>query len=190
MTVNATDADDAINVNNGIIGYSILSEEPKSAQRMFTIDPQKGVISVIGTGLDREVGALAASWGTTWQLRSGTCHREPGMPEPRCLAGLGTCDPWLTVPCSGVSAAPNPSGICAGDIAGPPALLSPGSGWSASPLGGQWGCRQASVPAVNAMAGEGWRSRQVMLPEEGDTPDPITALTVVISSCRPLPTTR
>ncbi|XP_010577991.1 PREDICTED: cadherin-1 [Haliaeetus leucocephalus] len=54
MTVNATDADDAINVNNGIIGYSILSEEPKSAQRMFTIDPQKGVISVIGTGLDRE----------------------------------------------------------------------------------------------------------------------------------------
>uniref|UniRef100_A0A663FA77 Cadherin-1 n=1 Tax=Aquila chrysaetos chrysaetos TaxID=223781 RepID=A0A663FA77_AQUCH len=54
MTVNATDADDGINVNNGIIGYSILSEEPKSAQRMFTIDPQKGVISVIGTGLDRE----------------------------------------------------------------------------------------------------------------------------------------
>ncbi|NXH16013.1 CADH1 protein, partial [Bucco capensis] len=54
MTVNATDADDAINVNNGIIGYSILSEEPKSPQQMFTIDPQKGVISVIGTGLDRE----------------------------------------------------------------------------------------------------------------------------------------
>lgn len=57
MTVNATDADDAVNVNNGIIGYSILSEEPQSAQRMFTIDPEKGVISVIGTGLDREVGA-------------------------------------------------------------------------------------------------------------------------------------
>ncbi|KAM9269070.1 cadherin-1-like [Cariama cristata] len=54
MTVNATDADDAVNVNNGIIGYSILSEEPKSAQRMFTIDSAKGVISVIGTGLDRE----------------------------------------------------------------------------------------------------------------------------------------
>ncbi|XP_051485392.1 cadherin-1 [Apus apus] len=54
MTVNATDADDAINVNNGIIGYSILSEEPKSAQQMFTIDPEKGIISVIGTGLDRE----------------------------------------------------------------------------------------------------------------------------------------
>ncbi|NXF34834.1 CADH1 protein, partial [Nyctibius bracteatus] len=54
MTVNATDADDGVNMNNGIIGYSILSEEPKSTQRMFTIDPKKGVISVIGTGLDRE----------------------------------------------------------------------------------------------------------------------------------------
>ncbi|NXE16547.1 CADH1 protein, partial [Lophotis ruficrista] len=54
MTVNATDADDGINVNNGIIGYSILSEEPRSAQQMFTIDPEKGIISVIGTGLDRE----------------------------------------------------------------------------------------------------------------------------------------
>ncbi|NXT41627.1 CADH1 protein, partial [Pelecanoides urinatrix] len=54
MTVNATDADDGINVNNGIIGYSILSEEPKSTHQMFTIDPQKGIISVIGTGLDWE----------------------------------------------------------------------------------------------------------------------------------------
>ncbi|KAI1235641.1 hypothetical protein IHE44_0002524 [Lamprotornis superbus] len=54
MTVNATDADDAINVNNGIIGYSILSEEPKGAQQMFTINAEKGIISVIGTGLDRE----------------------------------------------------------------------------------------------------------------------------------------
>ncbi|KAM6300614.1 cadherin-1-like [Aegotheles albertisi] len=54
MTVNATDADDGVNVNNGIISYSILSGEPPSAQRMFTIDPQKGIISVISTGLDRE----------------------------------------------------------------------------------------------------------------------------------------
>ncbi|NWS74232.1 CADH1 protein, partial [Crotophaga sulcirostris] len=54
MTVNATDADDAINVNNGIIGYSILSEEPQSPQRMFTINSENGIISVIGTGLDRE----------------------------------------------------------------------------------------------------------------------------------------
>ncbi|XP_053934364.1 cadherin-1 [Cuculus canorus] len=54
MTVNATDADDAINVNNGIISYSILSEEPESPQRMFTINSENGIISVIGTGLDRE----------------------------------------------------------------------------------------------------------------------------------------
>ncbi|NWI94292.1 CADH1 protein, partial [Pitta sordida] len=54
MTVNATDADDGINVNNGIIKYSILSEEPKGSQDMFTINGEKGIISVIGTGLDRE----------------------------------------------------------------------------------------------------------------------------------------
>ncbi|NXA16652.1 CADH1 protein, partial [Sapayoa aenigma] len=54
MTVNATDADDGVNVNNGIISYSILSEEPKGTQEMFTINAEKGIISVIGTGLDRE----------------------------------------------------------------------------------------------------------------------------------------
>ncbi|NWV70222.1 CADH1 protein, partial [Malurus elegans] len=54
MTVNATDADDGINVNNGIVHYSILSEEPKGAQPMFTINAEEGIISVIGTGLDRE----------------------------------------------------------------------------------------------------------------------------------------
>ncbi|KFV72416.1 Cadherin-1, partial [Struthio camelus australis] len=52
MTVNATDADDAVNVDNGIIRYSILSQEPP--HQMFTIDPEKGIISVIATGLDRE----------------------------------------------------------------------------------------------------------------------------------------
>ncbi|XP_025940621.1 cadherin-1 [Apteryx rowi] len=52
MTVNATDADDGVNVDNGIINYSILSQEPP--HQMFTIDPEKGIISVIATGLDRE----------------------------------------------------------------------------------------------------------------------------------------
>ncbi|XP_062442289.1 cadherin-1-like, partial [Rhea pennata] len=52
MTVNATDADDGVNVDNGIINYSILSQDPP--HQMFTIDPVKGVISVIATGLDRE----------------------------------------------------------------------------------------------------------------------------------------
>lgn len=66
MTVNATDADDAVNVDNGIISYSIVSQEPpRPHHQMFTIDPQKGVISVLGTGLDREVGA----W---WAPRPGT----------------------------------------------------------------------------------------------------------------------
>lgn len=57
MTVNATDADDAVTVDNGIVSYSIVSQEPPHPHpQMFTIDPQKGVISVLGTGLDREVG--------------------------------------------------------------------------------------------------------------------------------------
>lgn len=185
MTVNATDADDGINVNNGIINYSILSEEPKSAQQMFTIDPEKGIISVIGTGLDREVGTLAVSWGTLGQLRGGTCHRELGMPEPHGLSGLGTCHPWVTIPCSGGACIPKPIG----DLhwvrrRGPPSLPSPRSGWTASRSGGQQGHRQ-----VNTVAGEGWKSRQAMPPEEEDTPDLILALTVVILACRPLPTT-
>lgn len=110
MTVNATDADDGISMNNGIIGYSILSEEPKSLQQMFTIDPQKGVISVIGTGLDREVGALAASRGTMWQLRSRTCCGEAVMPEPSGPASLGICHLWVTVPSSGGVCSPKPIG--------------------------------------------------------------------------------
>ncbi|NXC41458.1 CADH1 protein, partial [Penelope pileata] len=55
MTVNATDADDAVNTDNGIVSYSIVSQQPPSPHpQMFTIDPEKGIISVLGTGLDRE----------------------------------------------------------------------------------------------------------------------------------------
>uniref|UniRef100_A0A669QYE8 Cadherin-1 n=1 Tax=Phasianus colchicus TaxID=9054 RepID=A0A669QYE8_PHACC len=55
MTVNATDADDAVNTDNGIVSYSIVSQQPPSPHpQMFTIDPAKGIISVLGTGLDRE----------------------------------------------------------------------------------------------------------------------------------------
>lgn len=81
MTVNATDADDAVNTDNGIVSYSIVSQQPPSPHpQMFTIDPAKGVISVLGTGLDREVGALlcaprwaqthtqrGALWGALWE---------------------------------------------------------------------------------------------------------------------------
>lgn len=92
MTVNATDADDAVNVNNGIIGYSILSEEPQSAQRMFTIDPEKGIISVIGTGLDREVG-----------------------PRPCCVLGDHAAAPWWHSPRGTGDAVALGSG-CFGDL--------------------------------------------------------------------------
>nr|XP_013801637.1 PREDICTED: cadherin-1-like [Apteryx mantelli mantelli] len=68
MTVNATDADDGVNVDNGIINYSILSQEPP--HQMFTIDPEKGIISVIATGLDREVGAHTVSRGPARQLHA------------------------------------------------------------------------------------------------------------------------
>lgn len=129
MTVNATDADDGINVNNGIIGYSILSEEPKSAQQMFTINREKGIISVIGTGLDREVGTLTESWGAVWQLCGGTCCGEPGMPEPRGLAGSGTCHPWATVPCSGGVCSPKPIwDLYWGRCRGPQPCRAPGVG--------------------------------------------------------------
>lgn len=113
MTVNATDADDGINVNNGIIGYSILSEEPKSAQQMFTIDPEKGVISVIGTGLDREVGALAVSCCAARQLCHGTGHRSWGCQSRGVWPVWGFANPGSPSPALSLS------GICAGDVAGP-----------------------------------------------------------------------
>lgn len=102
MTVNATDADDAVNVNNGIIGYSILSEEPKGAQRMFTINAEKGIISVIGTGLDREVGTLPWPRGTTvahGYSTVGCAMGRKGYWSPGALLfwdmpSLGHC-PWL-----------------------------------------------------------------------------------------------
>ncbi|KAE8608682.1 hypothetical protein XENTR_v10011567 [Xenopus tropicalis] len=55
MTVSATDADDAIDMYNGVITYSILNQDPKEPNnQMFTIDSQSGLISVVTTGLDRE----------------------------------------------------------------------------------------------------------------------------------------
>ncbi|KAG8562958.1 hypothetical protein GDO81_015880 [Engystomops pustulosus] len=55
MVVYATDEDDAITVNNGIIAYGILSQEPQSpSTNMFAINSETGVISVLQTGLDRE----------------------------------------------------------------------------------------------------------------------------------------
>uniref|UniRef100_A0A8C4Y3L4 Cadherin domain-containing protein n=1 Tax=Gopherus evgoodei TaxID=1825980 RepID=A0A8C4Y3L4_9SAUR len=56
MQVTATDADDAIETYNGVIAYSILNQEPKEPHpQMFTIHRATGAISVIASGLDREV---------------------------------------------------------------------------------------------------------------------------------------
>ncbi|XP_040265661.1 EP-cadherin-like [Bufo bufo] len=54
MNVTATDDDDP-ETENAILGYSILKQEPEDpAAGLFTINSVTGVISVIGTGLDRE----------------------------------------------------------------------------------------------------------------------------------------
>ncbi|XP_019360909.1 PREDICTED: cadherin-3 [Gavialis gangeticus] len=55
MQVNATDADDAVEAFNGVLKYSILSQEPLEPHaQMFTINGATGMISVIASGLDRE----------------------------------------------------------------------------------------------------------------------------------------
>ncbi|XP_043350752.1 B-cadherin isoform X2 [Dermochelys coriacea] len=56
MQVTATDADDSVNSYNGVIAYSILQQIPeKPHSQMFTINSENGIISVIATGLDREM---------------------------------------------------------------------------------------------------------------------------------------
>uniref|UniRef100_A0A8C6XTY7 Cadherin-1 n=1 Tax=Naja naja TaxID=35670 RepID=A0A8C6XTY7_NAJNA len=54
MTVTATDADDATDSYNGVITYSIVSQEPEPEKQRFTINNETGLISVVVSGLDRE----------------------------------------------------------------------------------------------------------------------------------------
>ncbi|XP_037371874.1 cadherin-3 [Talpa occidentalis] len=55
MQVTATDEDDAVNTYNGVVAYSIHSQEPKEPHDlMFTVHRSTGTISVISSGLDRE----------------------------------------------------------------------------------------------------------------------------------------
>ncbi|KAM7040561.1 cadherin-1-like isoform 1-T1 [Acridotheres tristis] len=52
LRVLATDADDAVNSNNGVVSYSILSQVPEKPQPgMFTIDSSSGLVSVAMLGL-------------------------------------------------------------------------------------------------------------------------------------------
>ncbi|XP_068116599.1 cadherin-1-like [Hyperolius riggenbachi] len=56
MTVSATDLDDAEETNNGIVYYFIEKQEPNIPNdKMFTINPATGLISVLSSGLDREL---------------------------------------------------------------------------------------------------------------------------------------
>ncbi|XP_045389355.1 cadherin-3 [Lemur catta] len=55
MQVTATDEDDAINTYNGVVAYSIHSQEPRDPHElMFTVHRSTGSISVVSSGLDRE----------------------------------------------------------------------------------------------------------------------------------------
>ncbi|KAM4017828.1 EP-cadherin-like isoform 2-T2 [Anomaloglossus baeobatrachus] len=54
MNITATDDDDPETLN-AILAYSIIKQEPEDPSAgLFTINSETGVISVIGTGLDRE----------------------------------------------------------------------------------------------------------------------------------------
>ncbi|KAK9392603.1 cadherin-1-like [Crotalus adamanteus] len=55
MQVSATDNDDAVDTLNGVVSYSILSQEPpEPLSNMFTINSKTGLISLNKAGLDRE----------------------------------------------------------------------------------------------------------------------------------------
>nr|XP_056718390.1 cadherin-1-like [Euleptes europaea] len=55
MKVSATDADDAVNTYNGVVAYSIISQDPPHPHpQMFAINRDTGMISVVVAGLDRE----------------------------------------------------------------------------------------------------------------------------------------
>ncbi|XP_077306692.1 cadherin-1-like [Lithobates pipiens] len=56
MNVTAIDADDTEDTNNGILAYYITNQDPPSpTPTMFTINQSSGLISVVTSGLDREL---------------------------------------------------------------------------------------------------------------------------------------
>lgn len=78
MQVTATDADDAVETYNGVIAYSILSQEPREPHpHMFTVNRATGTLRVIASGLDREVGSAA--------LQGGQPRPQAGLTVSVCL---------------------------------------------------------------------------------------------------------
>lgn len=82
LQVLATDADDAVNSNNGIVSYSILSQVPEEPQPgMFTIDSSSGLISVAKLGLVAEVSPGLSPHQTHLPLLADTASCPQLVPE-------------------------------------------------------------------------------------------------------------
>lgn len=130
MQVNATDADDAVETYNGVIKYSILSQEPLEPHaQMFTINGATGVISVIASGLDREV-----SGGRCWE-RGGEAGAGAEFPRD--------CNGDVAAACTEQGLAPSKSHV--GLLPVPPAPAG-GLHWSLGALRGQ--CTGAGVSVL------------------------------------------
>lgn len=85
MQVTATDEDDAINTYNGVVAYSIHSQEPKEPHDlMFTIHKSTGTISVISSGLDREASSLRESTAHQGLTQSGRSYGCPRVKAEQC----------------------------------------------------------------------------------------------------------
>lgn len=76
LRVLATDADDAVNSNNGVVSYSILSQVPEKPQPgMFTIDSSSGLVSVAMLGLVAQVSPGLSSHRAHPPLVADTASR-------------------------------------------------------------------------------------------------------------------
>lgn len=79
LRVLATDADDAVSSNNGVVSYSILSQVPEQPQPgMFTIDSSSGLVSVAMLGLVAEVSPRLSPHRAHPPLvgDAASCHRR------------------------------------------------------------------------------------------------------------------
>lgn len=85
MQVSAIDEDDAVDTLNGVVSYSILSQEPaEPLSNMFAINSETGLIFLNTAGLDREVSEqLGANWGDDppKSCRSRDGHSSPPPPS-------------------------------------------------------------------------------------------------------------